>query len=121
MASPPGLAEPLSVAALADRLKLSVTSGVLVTDVTSDSPAAQAGIRGGARSETVRGVQVPVGGDIIVAINGQPLRDLDGLLSYLVDNTAPGDTVTLTVVRDNSTFEAKVTLQARPPDAATAN
>ena len=111
----------LSVAALADRLKLSVTSGVLVTDVTADSPAAQAGLRGGLRSETVRGVQVPVGGDIIVAINGQPLRDLDGLLAYLVDNTAPGDTVTLTVVRDNSTFEAKVTLQARPPDAATAN
>src|SRR5579859_889337 len=54
----------LSVAALAEKLKLSTDSGILVTDVVAGSPAADAGLRGGTQTETIRGVEVPVGGDI---------------------------------------------------------
>ncbi len=104
----------LSVAALAEPLKLPVEHGVLISQVTPDSPAAVAGLRGGSRTTKIRGVDVPVGGDIIVAINNQALRDMDALIGYLVANTAPNDTITLTIIRDNQTFDVKVTLKARP-------
>jgi 2-alkenal reductase len=55
-----------------------------------------------------------LGGDIIVAVNGQPVRDFDDLIGYLVANTSPGDTVTLSVYRDNQPFDVQVTLRARP-------
>ena len=104
----------LSVAALAEPLKLPVNHGVLIRTVLPNSPAADAGLRGGTTSTTIRGVEVMLGGDIIVAINNQPLRDMDALIAYLVENTAPGDVITLTIIRDNQTFDAKVTLKARP-------
>jgi S1-C subfamily serine protease len=107
----------LSVAALAEPLKLPVDHGVLVSEVVPDSPAAIAGLRGGSKTTTVRAVEVPLGGDIIVAVNGQPLRDMDALIGYLVANTAPNDTITLTIIRDNETFDVKVTLKARPSGA----
>jgi S1-C subfamily serine protease len=49
-----------------------------------------------------------------VAINGHLIRDMDALLAYLVENTTPGDTITLTIIRDNQTLEAKVALKPRP-------
>ena len=104
----------LSVAALAEPFKLPVNHGVLIRSVLPNSPAAAAGLRGGSTSTTIRGVEVMLGGDIIVAINNQSLRDMDALVAYLVENTAPGDSVTLTIIRDNQTFDAKVTLKARP-------
>jgi 2-alkenal reductase len=104
----------LNVASLAEQLKLPVDQGVMVNEVIPDSPAAAAGLRGGNQSVTIRGVEVRYGGDIITAINGQNLRDFDALMAYLVTNTAPGDTVTLTVARGTQTTDIKVTLQARP-------
>ncbi|HLY28135.1 MAG TPA: PDZ domain-containing protein, partial [Aggregatilineales bacterium] len=104
----------LSIAALADQLKLPVKQGVLVSEVITDSPAAVAGLQGGNQTLTVRGVDIKVGGDIIVAINGVPMRDFDALQAYLVENTGPGDVITLTVIRNNSTIEVKVTLVTRP-------
>lgn len=102
------------VAGLAEALNLPVTSGVLVSSITSDSPAAKAGLRGGTREVQVRGRPVCVGGDIIVAINGIYVDNLDELVAYLVTNNAPGDTVNLMVVRANETFEVPVVLEARP-------
>jgi 2-alkenal reductase len=104
----------LSVAALSKQLNLPVNHGVLVSEVVPDSPAALAGVRGGNQKLQVRGVEIITGGDIIVAINGQPIRDMDALLAYLVENTTPGDTITLTIIRDNQTLEAKVALKPRP-------
>jgi S1-C subfamily serine protease len=108
----------LSVAALAEPLKLPVDHGVLISRVVPNSPAEAAGLRGGSSSTRVRAVEVPVGGDIIVAVNGQSLRDMDALIGYLVANTAPNDTISLTIVRDNQTFDVKVTLKARPSNAS---
>jgi len=66
------------------------------------------------RYAEVRGISVCAGGDLIVAINGQYVRNMDELLAYLVVNSAPGDTVTLRVVRDDQTFDVPVTLTDRP-------
>ncbi len=91
------------------------TRGALVTQVNGDSPAARAGLRGSDTSFTYHGVELPVGGDVIVAINGTQVRDMDDLITYLVSKTRPGDKVTLEVLRegdDRQTLE--VTLGKRP-------
>lgn len=106
----------LGVAALAETLKLPVTAGVMIEAVTPDSPAAKAGLQGGSHSETIRGNDVCVGGDIIVAINGQYIADMDELLSYLVSSTHPGDTIQLLVVREGETLEIPVELEPRPTE-----
>lgn len=106
------------VMALAEALKLPVTEGVLIEGVSSDSPAEKAGLQGGSRYENVRDNAVCAGGDIIVAINGEYIRDMDELLSYMVVNTHPGDVVSLLIVRDSESFEVAVSLEARPQSAA---
>jgi len=103
-----------SVAALADELGLPVRTGILVTDVIPGSPAERAGLSAGTQTRTIRGIPIPVDGDIIVAINGQTVRGIDDLLAYLVENTSPGDTVVLTIVRGGETLDVDVKLGVRP-------
>lgn len=109
----------LGVAALAEALNLPVSAGVLIETVSPDSPAAKAGLRGGSRVEPVRGIDVCTGGDIIVAINGTYVADMDQLLAYLVANTRPGDAVNLLVVRGSETVEVTVELEPRPTEGVT--
>ncbi len=111
----------LGVAALAEPLKLPVKQGVLIDEVTPDSPASDAGLQGGNRPTTVRDLAVCAGGDIIIAIDGNYIADMDGLMSYLVTNTQPGDTIQMRIVRGEKTFEVPVTLRARPAETATAS
>jgi S1-C subfamily serine protease len=104
------------VASLAEPLSLPVSAGVLITTVMPDSPASKAGLLGGDNIVAIRGQQVCAGGDIIVAVNGQFVDNMDELVSYLVVNTKPGDTVNVLVVRSGETFELPVVLEARPTD-----
>jgi len=106
--------EGLSLAAIAEQLGLSVRNGVLISAVEPGSPAAIAGLRAGTQTQTVRGAQIPVNSDIVVAVNGHSIRDIDDLVAYLVENTSPGDTVVLTIVRDGQTLDLDVTLGVRP-------
>ena len=54
------------------------------------------------------------GGDLITAIDGSPVARFDDLLVYLERYTSPGDSVTLTVLREGKTIEVDVTLAPRP-------
>jgi 2-alkenal reductase len=112
--TPPSDSGGVSLAALADQLDFPVRSGVLVDGVIEGSPAARAGLQGGTQWESVRGMDIPVDGDIVVAINGTLVRDIDDLLAYLVENTSPGDVVVLTIVRGDQTLDLDVTLGTRP-------
>jgi S1-C subfamily serine protease len=103
-----------TVAALADELNLPVNQGVLVRGVTIGSPADEAGLRGGNRTLQVRGQSLCVGGDIIVAINGSYIANMDELATYLNARTMPDERVMLTVVRNQSTYEIPVILRTRP-------
>ncbi len=71
--------------------------GVLVSEVVSGGPAEEAGLLGSSRQATIDGSEVSVGGDVIIAINDQPIQAMDELISYLASDTKVGQKVSLTV------------------------
>lgn len=88
--------------------------GALVIDVTPGSPADEAGLRGSDRQVEIDGQQVRVGGDVITAIDGQPVQEFDDIVAYLVRSTEVDQTVQLTVLRDGQEETISVKLAARP-------
>ncbi len=108
----------LGVAALAEPLGLPVTAGVMIDSIAPDSPAAKAGLQGGDNIRSIRDQTICAGGDIIVAVDGDYIAGMDELMSYLVVNSAPGETINLLVVRGDETFELPVLLEARPTQGA---
>jgi 2-alkenal reductase len=91
--------------------------GVLVIDVASGTPAEKAGLRGSSSQATISGQAVPVGGDVITAVDGQPVQRMEDLTSYLFNNTQAGQTVTLTLLRQGNEKTAELTLGALPSSA----
>ena len=102
------------VAGLSENLRLPVDRGVLLRGVIEGSPAHLAGLRGGDRLVELRGESVCAGGDIIVAINGYHFDNLDALVTYLVQNSRPGQEVELLVIRDKRSMNIALTPQRRP-------
>ena len=90
------------------------TRGTLVIEVTHEGPAETAGLKGSGETASVDGVDFPLGGDLIVGINGTPITDMDSLISYLVSENQPGDKVVLEIVREGAEEEIEVTLGERP-------
>jgi 2-alkenal reductase len=89
--------------------------GVLVGQVLSGSPADRGGLRSAGDFREVDGVPVFGSADLITAVDGVPLTGMPSLIAYLASETAPGQTVTLTVVRDGAQqLDLQVTLGARP-------
>lgn len=93
-------------------LGLNTYTGAYVLTVTQGGPADKAGIRAGDKPTSIDGLNA--GGDMITAIDGQPVSNFDELLSYLITNKSPGDNVVLTVIRDGQTTDITVALEARP-------
>ena len=90
------------------------TGGALLIQVSNDSPADRAGLRGGNGTFIQDGVEYSVGGDIIVAVDGSAVRDMNDLIAYLVVETRPGDKVILEVIRNGKKREElEVTLGKR--------
>jgi S1-C subfamily serine protease len=85
--------------------RLGVDRGALVLKVVPNSPAAQAGLRGTGRD---RDGQIHLG-DVIIAIDGKPIKAAKDLYSTL-DHHKVGDTVTLTIIRDGENQDVPVTL-----------
>ncbi len=107
-------ADGFGVASLSAPLELPVTSGVLLSTVTPTSPAAKAGLQGGTEFIEVRGRNICAGGDIIVAVDDRDIATMDELVTYLVTNSSPGDTINLRVIRGRDTLDIPVVLEARP-------
>lgn len=96
-------------------LGLQKSTGAYVTSVIPGGPAEQAGLRAGNRSVDIPGYEsLRAGGDLIIAAEGQEIRLFDDLLGYLILFKSPGDTITLTVLRDGEEQEITVTLGTRP-------
>jgi S1-C subfamily serine protease len=98
---------------IAEALDLPVERGVLVRDVVDGGPAEKASLRGNDQQIEFEGAMLTSGGDIIIAIDGAAVREMDDLITSLA-GTAVGQTVTLTVMRDNAELMLEVTLEERP-------
>ena len=86
---------------------LSQTAGAYVISVTDNGPADNAGLIA-ANSNTGRD------GDLIIAIDEEPINNFADLNSYLVFHTAVGDTIEVSVLRDGQIIDLPLTLESRP-------
>ena len=100
---------------IARRFELGAPRGALVTRVDDGTPAARAGLRGGGRTEVYNGLDVTLGGDLIVAIGKEPVRSTDDVSRIVSTRLLPGQTVTFTVLRGGTKrATVDVTLAERP-------
>jgi 2-alkenal reductase len=87
------------------------STGAYVTCVTPGGPAARAGVVG---AGGCNGSGLEPGGDLIVAIDGSPIRTFSDMLAYLLKETTVGQKIVLTVIRDGQQVEIPVTIGPRP-------
>lgn len=99
---------------LVKAMSLPVERGAYIVEVFPNTPADDADLHGFTEEVTVDGRQVLVGGDVITAIDDNPVVAFDDILLYLTLHTVPGQQVTLTVLRDGEYQNIVVTLQRRP-------
>jgi S1-C subfamily serine protease len=90
----------------------------MVAAVTSGGPAEKAGLLGSEHPVSIDGLDMQAGGDVITAIDGEIVEDMDDLITYLSAKAVVGQQVILTVLRDGNLVEVRVTLEARPAERA---
>lgn len=94
---------------LAEALNLPIQEGLLIERIPSGSPAARAGLRGGSRAVRAGMRILLIGGDVLVAVDGQPINNWVDL-SRILNKKRPGDEVTVTVYRGRQKMDLRVTL-----------
>ncbi len=95
------------------RVQLAASSGVLVQSVEPGSAAQRAGIQGGGTPTTIDGQTILLGGDIIVAIDGQVVTSFAGL-RRIVGSHKAGQTIAITLLRAGQRRRLTVTLGSAP-------
>ncbi len=90
------------------------TRGALVIQVVEDSPAEKGGLKASTKTVEIDDRQASVGGDIIVAINGEKIINFDEVAAYIGARARVGETVTFDVLRDGKLQQVEATLAARP-------
>jgi 2-alkenal reductase len=95
-----------------EALGLKSQTGAYVIDVVAGGPADKAGVKAGDKATS--DPTLLAGGDLIVAIDGRPVKVFDDLLRYLIGHKSPGDQVTLTILRGEETVDIVLTLGKRP-------
>jgi S1-C subfamily serine protease len=103
--------------AVATEMNLPRVEGALVISVVPGGPAERAGLRGGTQNIQVMGQDVTIGGDVVIAINDQPVHRFDDILVYLSRYGQVGQTVALTIIRSGQSQLIDVTLEKRPASA----
>jgi S1-C subfamily serine protease len=99
---------------LAEILKLPVDRGLLLVQLYEGAPLDQGNVRG-AQSEAILGNQrVYIGGDILVAVDGNRIGQLQELETLLENNYRVGDTVNVTLIRDGQEYTIALTLAEEP-------
>ncbi|MGB1288266.1 MAG: S1C family serine protease [Aggregatilineales bacterium] len=89
--------------------------GVVIASAAPGGPAARADVQNATNFQESNGAQIPTTVDIVTAIDGEPVESIEDLIAYLARSTKPGDTVTLTVVRNGSQeLQLDVRLTPRP-------
>ncbi|HXS93066.1 MAG TPA: trypsin-like peptidase domain-containing protein [Candidatus Limnocylindrales bacterium] len=109
-----GISEVLITGDLAEALHLPSSGGLLITEVKRGSPAEEAGLRGPERVVIVDGnYPLPIGGDLIVAIEGQPVDSKDAL-TRVMNRKHGGEPLRLTVYRGGRNVQISVKLGEAP-------
>ncbi len=98
---------------LGNVLRMPVTAGFLVEVVEDGSPAERAGLRGGRLSITVQGEDYLLGGDIVTAVNGAPVRTQEDF-GARIKTLKVGQRARLTIFRDGTTRDLTVNIAERP-------
>ncbi len=111
----PGIVTEYVAGDLAQALGLPVQGGLLVQTVTRGSSEYNAGIRGARQIVDIGNVELGIGGDLIMAIDGQPVQREDALIRAISEKRV-GDTITLTIFRNRKTFNLPVKLASPPAD-----
>ena len=94
---------------IADQLGLPADYGLLVQRVLPGGAAERAGLKGGTERAYLGNTPIMVGGDLIVAIDGQDVQDQQQL-EQVMNNHRAGDTVKLTIYRGKRRIELNLTL-----------
>jgi S1-C subfamily serine protease len=97
---------------LAEALDLPVKEGLLVEEVTRGGPAATAGLHGGDKEAMAGMRRITIGGDVIVAIDGQKVANQFDM-NVILNRKRPGDTVEVAVYRGGKKLEIPVKLGER--------
>ncbi len=88
--------------------------GLLIVAVYPNSPADRAGLRGGRRTVRLGHLLLPVGGDVLVAIDGQPVPTERDLWLVLEQNYRVGDRVQVRIAREGQMLDLNLVLGERP-------
>jgi S1-C subfamily serine protease len=106
-------AQTLSVGGwLAEALDLPVQEGLLIEEVTKGGPAAAAGLHGGDRAAMAGMQRIIIGGDVIVAIDGEKIASQSDM-NLVLNRKRPGDTVSVSVYRGGKKIDVPVKLGER--------
>ena len=99
---------------LAQALDLPVEQGVLTAQLYREGPAVAAGVQGAQEQVIIGNRRILTGGDIITAINDTAVTSWNDLTEYLALNTAVGDIVRLTLLRNDNELQLDLTLTTQP-------
>jgi S1-C subfamily serine protease len=97
-------------------INLGAERGILITQVLASGPAGRAGMRGGTRAVVVGNRRYVIGGDIITAINGAPVKTMEEMIGYLDNHVSVGQAIEVTAIRDGRQINLQVQVGERPED-----
>jgi S1-C subfamily serine protease len=99
---------------LSNEIGLAESTGLLVLQVAPGGPAERAGVKGGNSLKVIGGSEIPIGGDVIIRVDGNAIRNLDDFRS-LLNGKEVGDKLQFTLVGpSNEIRNADVRLEVRP-------
>ncbi len=99
---------------LARILNLKDSKGFLIVTVVEGSPADKAGLLGSSKTKEIDGVTYQVGGDVILSVDGKPVRKIDDILIHLQREKSVGDEMVLEILRDSRITNFVILLEERP-------
>jgi S1-C subfamily serine protease len=111
----PGVLTEFVAGDLAEALSLPRSGGLLVQNVVRGSSEDLAGVRGARQVVDIGNVELGIGGDLIVAIDGKRVEREDALIR-VVSQKRVGDTIKLTIYRNGRTVDLPLKLLRPPAD-----
>jgi 2-alkenal reductase len=92
---------------------LSTQQGAYIDEIVPGGPADDAGLRGSTGNEDIGGLETPVGGDVVIAVDGQPVIDFSDLLATVAMKN-PNEQIQLTILRNGQQQDVTLNLEPRP-------